>query len=293
MVLTKYAVLETLEKETSFTLHFFLIACFSILCLTAAGYVVNDILDYKADLINKPSKTFIGKSITRTTSWFIYFIINILGLVSCIYVLETLNFSLYYLAIYVITILVLYLYSKYLKRIMLVGNMVIALFCSGIILVIFFLHLEGQIKGNFMWKDLENFLNNINMFVIVFFYVIFSFTSTLIREIIKDIEDIDGDYQLDMNTLPIILGRRRARNIAIAVSLLLSVILIWVLNGLAKKPQFLFLNLYLLFLVLLPMLYFIFVLWSAKTKRQFHFLSSLMKIVMLSGIFSMILFTFV
>ena len=96
-----------------------------------------------------------------------------------------------------------------------------------------------------------------------------------------------------MYTLPIALGRKRTRNIVIALSLLLLLLLIVVLIGLTKNPQFLFLNLYLLLFVLVPTLYFTFVLWTAKTKSQFHFLSTLMKIIMLLGIFSMLLFIFV
>ena len=129
--------------------------------------------------------------------------------------------------------------------------------------------------------------------MIVFYYAVFSFISTLIREIIKDIEDVNGDYQMKMYTLPIALGRKRTRNIVIALSLLLLLLLIVVLIGLTKNPQFLFLNLYLLLFVLVPTLYFTFVLWTAKTKSQFHFLSTLMKIIMLLGIFSMLLFIFV
>ena len=293
MLLVKYALLSLSDKETSFTLFFFIVSCFSILCMTAAGYIVNDMIDLKADLINKPHKIFIGKGIHKNFSWRMYAVLNVLGLGSCFYVLKTLSFTYDYFAIYAGTIFFLYLYSKYLKRLLFLGNMVIAFFCSGIVLVTFSLDMEGQSQMGFIWKAFENSFDKIGIFMIVFYYAVFSFISTLIREIIKDIEDVNGDYQMKMYTLPIALGRKRTRNIVIALSLLLLLLLILVLIGLTKNPQFLFLNLYLLLFVLVPTLYFTFVLWTAKTKSQFHFLSTLMKIIMLLGIFSMLLFIFV
>ena len=80
MVLVKYALLSLSDKETSFTLLLFTVSCFSILCLTAAGYIVNDMIDLKADLINKPNKIFIGKGIHKNTSWRMYAVLNVLGL---------------------------------------------------------------------------------------------------------------------------------------------------------------------------------------------------------------------
>ena len=94
--------------------------------MTAAGYIVNDMIDLKADLINKPHKIFIGKGIHKNTSWRMYAVLNVLGLGSCFYVLKTLSFTYDYFAIYAGTIFFLYLYSKYLKRLLFLGNMVIA-----------------------------------------------------------------------------------------------------------------------------------------------------------------------
>ena len=100
--------------------------------------------------------------------------------------------------------------------------------------------MEGQSQMGFIWKAFENSFDKIGIFMIVFYYAVFSFISTLIREIIKDIEDVNGDYQMKMYTLPIALGRKRTRNIVIALSLLLLLLLIVVLIGLTKNPQFLF-----------------------------------------------------
>ena len=117
-----------------------------------------------------------------------YAVLNVLGLGSCFYVLKTLSFTYDYFAIYAGTIFFLYLYSKYLKRLLFLGNMVIAFFCSGIVLVTFSLDTEGQSQMGFIWKVFEDSFDKIGIFMIVFYYAIFSFISTLIREIIKDIE---------------------------------------------------------------------------------------------------------
>ena len=118
----------------------------------------------------------------------------------------------------------------------------------------------------------------------------FAFLTTLIRELIKDIEDVDGDFKLKMKTLPILIGKIRTRNISIFLSLLLLFFLFLLI-----KDSFDSNELYLMpFASILSIVsaYFIFKLWSAKTKTQFSFLSSLMKMIMLIGILSMVLFKF-
>jgi 4-hydroxybenzoate polyprenyltransferase len=141
-------------------------------------------------------------------------------------------------------------------------------------------------------KTFSQMLENGELILFVLFYGVFSFLTTMVREIIKDIEDIDGDYLMKMKTLPIILGRKRAQNIAIGHSFVLILVLIFVLKTLFQDPDYLNLGMYLLMSTLLPMLYFTYLLWTAKKKRHFENLSDLMKIIMLMGILSMILFTF-
>ena len=292
MVLVKYALLNDLQENSLFSTLLFSISAFSILCLTAAGYVVNDILDSKADLINKPNKVFVGNKISTKNAWWMYSILNLVGITICIYVIEVMSYSYSYLVMYLLTGILLYLYSAFFKKWILIGNLIIAGFCAGIVLIVFVLEIDGQDKSNSIWHSVGDSIQRSIVFMTIASYMIFSFLTTLVREIIKDIEDIDGDYQMKMKTLPIVLGRRRARNVAIGLSILLVFLLMVVLKILLEDSFFLSLATYLLVGTLLPTIYFTYKLWSAKKKKHFHLLSNMMKMIMFFGILSMILFTF-
>ena len=292
MALVKYGLINSQSRTGALTDFMFLITVFSILCLTAAGYIVNDILDRKADRVNKPEKVFIGDAISVKNAWILYAVLTLAGVLSCLYVTETIYLSYRYFITYVGTSALLYLYSSHLKKLPLLGNLLIACFCAGIILVIFKLDYTDKEDATGFWNKLNNILSNIAIGLMMTYYMIFSFATTLIREMIKDIEDIDGDYSMNMKTLPILLGRRRTRNIVIFLSVLFLFFLVAVILPFFEDSDGLWLGIYFSLLTFLPFLYFTYKLWSAKTKKEFHFLSNLMKFIMLFGILSMILFKF-
>ena len=292
MVLVKYGLINSQSRPGALTDFMFLMTAFSIICLTAAGYIVNDILDQKADRVNKPKKVFIGDRISAKNAWILYMILTLIGILSCLYVTEATYLSYGYLIVYVVTSVLLYLYSSHLKKLPLLGNLLIACFCAGIILVIFKLDYTDKENATGFWNQFNDILNNIEVGLMMTYYMIFSFVTTLIREMIKDIEDIDGDHSMNMKTLPIVLGRRRTRNIIIFLSILFLFFLIGVILPFFEDSDGLLLGLYFSLFTFLPFLYFTYKLWSAKRKKEFHFLSNLMKFIMFTGILSMVLFKF-
>ena len=118
-------------------------------------------------------------------------------------------------------------------------------------------------------------------------YVFFAFLTTLIREIIKDIEDVDGDINIKATTLPIVIGRKRTSKVAFFFSCILLVFLF--LSILSFRTNYLFFGYGLLF-VMIPFVYFMSKLWFSESKKDFSKLSVLLKIIMLLGIISMLLF---
>lgn len=293
MILTKYALIDHYYETQFLNAFLFFIACLSILSLTAAGYVVNDILDVQADQINKPEKLYISTSISQRNAWILYVVLTIIGLVACFYVIHTKSMSFDYLIIYSATILLLFLYSKYFKRLPLIGNLVIAFFCAFVIYITFELNDIPQESSGGFFGFLANFGNSTGLFIAVLGYVVFSFLTTLIREMVKDIEDIDGDHNMRMKTLPIVLGVKRSRNVIIIISLFFAVLLILFIKAIFEDSKGIFLGLYFTILILLPFLLFLYRLWSASTKKHFHSLSNLMKLIMLFGILSMGIFKFI
>jgi len=118
-------------------------------------------------------------------------------------------------------------------------------------------------------------------------YVFFAFLTTLIREIIKDIEDVDGDINIKATTLPIVIGRKRTSKVAFFFSCILLVFLF--LSILSFRTNYLFFGYGLLF-IMIPFVYFMSKLWFSESKKDFSKLSVLLKIIMLLGIISMLLF---
>jgi 4-hydroxybenzoate polyprenyltransferase len=113
----------------------------------------------------------------------------------------------------------------------------------------------------------------------------------LIRELVKDIEDIDGDYKGEMKTLPIVLGRERANKIVFALSLIpLIAIIYYVVTNLFKQTEIVG---YFLVFVIAPLIYTSIKLFSAELKSDYKHISLVLKFVMLTGMLSMLLYKFI
>lgn len=167
---------------------------FCILIITASGYIVNDLYDYKIDLINKPMKTYVNIYASSKKFWTVYFVMIICA------ILLSLFLPIKLLIINYISIITLFLYAYYFKRYAVIGNLMVSTLVS---LVIICGGLLAHIKLPLMWM------------------AIFAFQITLIREIVKDVEDIKGDLKNQLKTLPIISGIRLTQIVLISLVLFL------------------------------------------------------------------------
>ena len=281
MILTKYALINSFISNPSLTSIDFIILSLSILFITAGGYIINDLYDIEADTINKPLKVYISKSISKKNAWFIYLLSSTLGVSLGIYlsVIKNSDFLSFY---FIGTTLLLFLYSVLLKKQVFIGNLCISLLVA---LPIYLLY-----KFDSNSKTISNILQYFFLSIAVFYYMFFAFLTTMIREIIKDIEDINGDYLVKLKTLPILIGKTRARNISIFLSVVLLLFLFLVSSNYFISKKY-FLGTIMLMISII-VVHFIFKSWNASTKKQFHYLSNLMKLIMFTGILSMILFKF-
>ena len=281
MILTKYALINSFISDPSLTSIDFIILSLSILFITAGGYIINDLYDIEADTINKPLKVYISKSISKKNAWVIYLLSSTLGVILGIYlsVIKNSDFLSFY---FIGTTLLLFLYSVLLKKLVFIGNLCISLLAA---LPIYLLY---KFDSNNI--TISNILQYFFLSIAIFYYMFFAFLTTMIREIIKDIEDINGDYMVKLKTLPILIGKTRARNISIFLSVVLLLFLFLVSsNYFISKKYFLGIIMLMISIILV---HFIFKSWNATTKKQFHYLSNLMKLIMFIGILSMALFKF-
>ncbi len=290
MCLVRYALLSSFVKLQLPTILFVCLVL-AVLCISAGGYIINDIFDLDADKINKPEKVYITESISVEQARFSYWILTLFGLGFGIYTsvqVESFVLSLFFMA----AAASLFFYSRFLKRMVLIGNVLIGVLVAlPIILVYIFETLTVPVYHGFL-EVLDSILTNVGMYMLVLYYAFFSFLTTLVREIIKDVEDINGDHAMEMKTLPILLGTRRARNVSIVFAVILVISLIGINNAFVGDDALQLLGIYNYLFLVVPLLYFVFKLWNAKKRIHFSGLSRYMKWVMLTGILSMLLFKF-
>ncbi|MDN3667027.1 geranylgeranylglycerol-phosphate geranylgeranyltransferase [Algibacter miyuki] len=281
-LLIKYAFLEPFGVATTLDGFGISILIFATLCIAAAGNIINDIYDIETDFVNKPDQLIIGESISEKTGYNLFIAFNFVGVAAGFYISNDVGKSAFF-SLFVIISALLYVYATYLKRTLLIGNIVISILVALSVLIVGIFELIPAITT-------ENRTIQLTFFNIILDYAIFAFIINLLREITKDLEDIDGDYKAGMNTLPIAIGRERTTKILFILSLIPVLSLIfYVLNTLYKNTIS---AAYFIFLIIGPLLYISLKLFSAKSKKDYHFISNLLKLVMFSGVLSLLLYYF-
>ena len=283
-ILIKYALLESFEV-VRFTLNdfgFFLLVL-STLCIAAAGNVINDIYDVETDLVNKPEKVIVGKNMSEKVAFNIYIVLTIVGVGIGFYLSNLIGRS-GFSAIFVIISALLYIYATYLKQTTLIGNITVSFLVSMSLLIVGLFELLPVITE-------QNRETQLTFFKIIFDYAIFAFLINLLREMVKDIEDVNGDYKAEMKTLPIIIGRERSLKVVFALSLIpLFAVAYYVIVFLYQ--HYIAVGYFLIFIIA-PLLYFAIKSFSAETKKEVGFLSVLLKFIMLFGVLSLVLYQFI
>ncbi len=258
---------------------FFILVLASV-CVAGAGYIINDYFDVNIDLVNKSSKVIIDKFIKRRWAIVLHAVLSFAGLVLSMYVgwrLQNILIPLFnFLAIFI-----LLFYSSTFKKKLLIGNILISLLTAWVILVMTLAEYRFRLSPHdIVWQRLLK---------LSFIYAGFAFIISLVREVVKDMEDREGDVKYGCTTMPIVWG--------IPVSKVFAGVWIVVLTGLVMAMQIYviqlgwwFSALYSIVTIVIPLIWVLRKLYEANTPKQFHQLSSVIKIIMLAGIISMAFF---
>lgn len=256
-IMTAYFLVETTGSGKSVLLDPNLYAIIlSTVILAAAGYMINDYYDVKIDYVNKPEEVIIGKGMKRRMVLFLHSALNFTGIALGYLVspkIALINF---------IAAFLLWLYSNSLKRQPFIGNLVVALLTGVTIWIVGFYYQKSEL--------------------LVLTYAIFAFFLNLIREIIKDIEDRQGDRKHGCRTLPIVIGFRNTKKVifVIAIGFVCAILIVtFKINN--QLLFYYFGGLSLLFFL------FMYKIYIADRKAHFTQLSVLSKLLMLTGIMSM------
>lgn len=275
-----FCVYQSLFRTDQFHSTLYWIMAASIL-IAAAGYIINDYFDLNIDLINKPSKNVINIVISRRWAIAWHLLLSSAAIVCTVIAVA---FQKWYLILAnIVCILLLWFYSTSFKRQLLIGNIVIAVLTAWTVLIIFyaFVPLSSAI-------DSHDF-TTVKFFRAAFLYAGFAFIITLIREAVKDMEDMKGDARYGCKTLPIKAGITATKIYTMVWAIVLIGALI-VLQLYILQFNWWWAVLYSLLLVIIPLIYFTILLFRASTTPDFKKLSAYTKWVMLAGILSMIFF---
>lgn len=220
--------------------------------IAAGGYVINDYFDLQIDLINKPDRVLPSGKMTSRSAFFYAVSLFALGLIISIF-----TQNIYCLMIAFLNSLVLYLYASKFKKSCCLGNLLVAYAAASCF-----------IYGGFANANLTNSL----------VIASFAFLYTLMREFVKDAEDIEGDQKIGARTLAVIAGRRAIIFISLLPALLLIILIqVYFLKQLLSHFSLLALN----GLVTMPLIGFFFYLYRKTDKSSFARISSFFKIDML------------
>lgn len=249
--------------------------------IAAAGYIINDYFDLNIDQINKPQKNVFGKIIHRRWAIIWHFSLSTFGIFATVMAVGLHKWYLVLANIFCTALL--WFYSTSLKRKLLIGNIVISVLTAWTVLILFFDFTSP--------KDamMGNSPATVKFFRISFLYAGFAFIGSLIREAIKDMEDMEGDARYGCRTLPIVAGIRATKIYIIVWTVVLLAALI-ILQLYILQFQWWYAIIYSVIFVITPLAYLLLKMRKAGSVKDFSVLSNLSKFIMFSGIVSMIFF---
>jgi len=264
--------------------NFILLSVASVL-IAAAGYIINDYFDINIDQINKPTANVVDKIVSRRWAMAWHFVLSGFGIILSAWLAW--RTGLWYILIgNFICVLLLFGYSVSLKRKLLSGNILISLLIAWVILIICFSQINMPFRSLPGVSEASNKIIRIGIL-----YAAFAFISSLIREAIKDIEDLQGDERYGCRTMPIVWGVNAAK-VYIAVWLVVILALLVILQVYVARFEWWWAMVYSIVFIIGPFVLIFFQLYKAKDQKDYHRLSNWTKLVMLTGILSMIFFYF-
>lgn len=249
--------------ETLLDINLFLIVLASSITI-ASGYIINSFYDSKKDLINRPQKSMLDRLVSQKTKLSVYFTLNFIAAFLGLLVSwrAALFFSVY--------IFLIWFYSHKIKRYAIIGNLMSTLMTIAPFFAIFLMY----------YKDIEHS----NSYIVIFSHATFLFLLLLIRELIKDLENILGDFSNDYQTIPVVYGEKVSKYLITILSLL-TVIPVYVLIEL-DDVGYMDIYFYCSFIVLI---FFLIYLWKSTSKDQYLQLHNVLKVLIVTGVFCIVL----
>lgn len=265
---------------------FILLVIASVL-IAAAGYIINDYFDLNIDAVNKPQKIVVDRIVKRRWAILWHLVLSSIGIVLSFYI--SYKTKIYSIGIVnFLCVFLLWLYSTTFKRKLLSGNVIISLLTAWVIVSVY-LFSGVKVLEYHGWNYNGYIFDARKLFKLTMLYSGFAFVLSLIREVVKDIEDMNGDAKYNCRTMPIAWGLPATR-VFIGVWLIVLISSIFISIIYAFQSGWKFGSAYSLIFILLPLFYILSQLFKAKTTKDYRKISLAIKFIMFAGIISMLFF---
>lgn len=254
----------------------------STILIAAGGYVINDYFDVKIDRINRPDEIVVTRYISRDGAMRLFQILSSIGVVTGLMVAWWAK-SWTLMMIFIIIPGLLWFYSASYKRQFFIGNIVVA-FIAFLVPLLIAIANADYLK-NLYGETLAYTPIVGQLYVWLGGFAVFSFLLTLAREIVKDIEDIEGDREMECRTMPIILGVRTTKLITTVLLVGICILVAYIVIAILPFPHdwhtlsFRFA----VFGIIAPILCSVVLLWAANRTIELHRVQIIIKFVMFMG----------
>ncbi len=287
MIFIRWFVIIPLLGAGGMNIVQFMVLLLSVLFITMAGYIINDYFDMDADRINKPGTNQVGTTFSVAWAKNAYYLFSALGIAGGLLIswwIGEINYTL----IFLFTTGLLWYYSERYQCQIMLGNLVVALLSALSFGLVWFYEFFALKNNAELFSSAQSNFSLISKLVLI--YMGFAFFASLFREMIKDIEDLDGDSRMGCRTLPVVVGSGKAKNYTLIVGVIMLAFILYV-------QYFLFLSGYLYLFGYFFALDALLMLMLLKLRRakdivDFSNLSGLSKLFMAAGILSMLIFYF-
>jgi len=273
-------ILQTFGFDATMDTSMLFLLITATVLIAAGGYVLNDYFDVKIDAINRPDKQLVGVVLSRHTAMALHQVLTTLGVI-CGLLLSYFARSFTLAFIFIVIPGLLWFYSASYKRQFLIGNLVIAFISAITILVV------GIAQLSFLQKEFGSLIFETpipaHFYGWIGGFALFSFLFTLMREILKDIEDEKGDREMECRTLPIKWGINKTKSFLYGL-IALTVILLFLSNNYFIHFNGNLTTRYIIFGLVIPLAVLCYLIFMARSKSDFHQASTLSKVIMLVGV---------
>ncbi len=269
--------------------HLFYLLMAASVFIAAAGYIINDYFDLQIDVVNKPDKVVVDRVVKRRWAIMWHLILSFLGIIISAYIGYKTGKWIILIA-NTTCVMLLWFYSTIFKRKLLSGNIIIAALTTWVIVVVYFF--AGATIINYKgWLTSVYPFNIKRLYKLTILYAGFAFIVSLIREVVKDIEDMYGDAKYQCKTMPIEWGIP-ASKVFTAVWTVVCIASLGILQLYAWQSGWYLVAVYCNVAIILPLILILRKLYKASSPADYHQVSRLIKLVMLTGILSMVFFKF-